>query len=49
MIGYGLGGVLGVLAGGAVASKWGFEVMFVVAAVLGVVATACSQRVLRLS
>ena len=26
--GYGFGGVLGVLAGGAIASRWGFQVMF---------------------
>jgi PPP family 3-phenylpropionic acid transporter len=47
--GYGLGGVLGVLAGGAVVSRWGFETLFAVAAVLGVVATACSMRVRRLT
>jgi PPP family 3-phenylpropionic acid transporter len=47
--GYGFGGVLGVLAGGAVASRWGFQVMFAVAAVLAAIATACSLRVRRLS
>jgi PPP family 3-phenylpropionic acid transporter len=46
--GYGFGGVLGVLAGGAVASRWGFEVMFGVATVLGVLGTACALRVQRL-
>ena len=46
--GYGFGGVLGVLAGGAVASRWGFEVMFGVATVLGVVGTACAWQVDRL-
>ena len=43
--GYGFGGVLGVLLGGAVASRFGFEAMFWGAAVLGVLATACASRV----
>jgi PPP family 3-phenylpropionic acid transporter len=47
--GYGLGGVLGVLVGGALAARWGFETMFAVGAVLGVIATACSLRVKKLS
>lgn len=46
--GYGVGGVLGVLAGGALASRWGFELMFAVAALLAVVATACAMHVQRL-
>lgn len=49
VIGYGFGGVLGVLAGGAIASQWGFKVMFAVAALLGLVGTACAARVRRLS
>jgi len=49
VIGYGFGGVLGVLAGGAVASRWGFEVMFFAAAVLGLAATLCAARVVRLA
>jgi PPP family 3-phenylpropionic acid transporter len=48
VIGYGFGGVLGVLAGGWIASRWGFEVMFGVAALLGALATACALRVQRL-
>jgi PPP family 3-phenylpropionic acid transporter len=48
VIGYGFGGVLGVLAGGAVASRWGFEAMFGVATALGVIGTACALRVQRL-
>lgn len=48
VIGYGFGGVLGVLAGGAIVSQWGFKVMFWVAAVLGLLATACALRVRRL-
>ncbi|RZI69576.1 MAG: MFS transporter, partial [Variovorax sp.] len=44
VIGYGLGGMLGVLAGGAVASRWGFQVMFAAASVLAMLATACALR-----
>ena len=46
--GYGFGGVLGVLAGGAIAARWGFEAMFAAAAVLGLLALACALRVRRL-
>ena len=46
--GYGFGGVLGVLAGGAVASRWGFQAMYAAAAVLGLLALACAWRVRRL-
>lgn len=42
--GYGFGGVLGVLAGGAVASRWGFQAMYAAAAVLGMAATLCAWR-----
>jgi PPP family 3-phenylpropionic acid transporter len=42
--GYGFGGVLGVLVGGAVASRWGFQAMYAVAAALGVAATFCAWR-----
>jgi PPP family 3-phenylpropionic acid transporter len=48
VIGYGFGGMLGVLAGGAVASRWGFAVMFAAASVLALLATACALRVRRL-
>jgi PPP family 3-phenylpropionic acid transporter len=44
VIGYGCGGVLGVLAGGALAARQGFEAVFAVAAGLGVLATACAWR-----
>lgn len=47
VIGYGLGGTTGVLAGGAIASRFGFPAMFAVAALLGLAATACAQRVRR--
>lgn len=46
--GYGFGGVCGVLAGGAVAARWGFEAMYAAAAVLGMLALLCAQRVRRL-
>ncbi|MGE4243599.1 MFS transporter [Ramlibacter sp.] len=49
VIGYGLGGVLGVLAGGALASRWSLEVVFAAAAGLGLVATACAWRAQRTS
>ncbi|HSV55327.1 MAG TPA: MFS transporter [Burkholderiaceae bacterium] len=45
VVGYGLGGTLGVLAGGAIASRFGFGAVFGVASLLGVVATACAWRV----
>ena len=48
VIGYGCGGVVGVVAGGALASRFGFQVLFGAAAVLGVLATACAERVRRL-
>ncbi|HEY8358507.1 MAG TPA: MFS transporter [Ramlibacter sp.] len=44
VIGYGLGGMLGVLAGGAVAARWGFQVMFAAASVLALLATVCAAR-----
>lgn len=46
--GYGFGGVLGVLAGGAVVARWGFPAMFAGAAGLGLLALACAERVRRL-
>lgn len=48
VIGYGVGGVVGVLAGGAFASRFGFQAMFGVAAVLAALATLCAWRVARL-
>ena len=49
VVGYGFGGVLGVLAGGAIASRWGFQAMFGVATVLALAATACAWRADRLA
>ena len=46
--GYGVGGVLGVLAGGVVVSSLGFEAMFGVASLLALVATRCALQVQRL-
>lgn len=46
--GYGIGGVLGVLAGGTIVDHFGFEAMYGAAAMLGVLATACAWRVDRL-
>jgi PPP family 3-phenylpropionic acid transporter len=48
VIGYGLGGVVGVLAGGAFASRFGFQAMYGVAALLALVATLCATQVARL-
>jgi PPP family 3-phenylpropionic acid transporter len=47
--GYGFGGVAGVLAGGAIAARWGFRPMFAAAAVLGLLAWFCATRVQRAS
>lgn len=49
VIGYGLGGMLGVLAGGAVASRFGFQVMFAASSVLALLATGCALRVRKLA
>jgi PPP family 3-phenylpropionic acid transporter len=45
--GYGFGGVFGVLAGGAVADRWGFTAMYGLATVLALLATFCAWRVHR--
>ena len=43
--GYGIGGVVGVLAGGAIAARWGFPPVFAAAALLGLAAVFCARRV----
>jgi PPP family 3-phenylpropionic acid transporter len=48
VIGYGFGGVLGVLAGGAVAQQFGYRAMFGVAALLAVAGSFCAWRVMKL-
>ncbi len=48
VIGYGCGGVAGVLAGGAVVSRFGFELMYGAAMVLALLGTLCAWRTHRL-
>lgn len=48
VIGYGFGGVAGVLAGGAIADRWGFEPLYAAASLLGLLALGCAWRVRRL-
>jgi MFS transporter, PPP family, 3-phenylpropionic acid transporter len=48
VVGYGVGGVTGVLAGGAIADRWGFRPVFAAAGLLGLLAALCAQRVHRL-
>jgi len=48
VIGYGFGGVLGVLAGGALAQHYGYVLMYGVATGLAALGTLCAWRVLRL-
>ncbi|MBP7565191.1 MAG: MFS transporter [Burkholderiaceae bacterium] len=43
--GYGVGGMVGVLGGGAIASRWGFGAMFGAATVLAVLGTLFAWRV----
>lgn len=49
VVGYGFGGAIGVLAGGAIAARWGFGAVFWVAAALCAVGTYCAWRVKRLA
>jgi PPP family 3-phenylpropionic acid transporter len=46
--GYGFGGVLGVLAGGALAQAFGYVLMYGVATSMALLGTLCAWRVLRL-
>ena len=48
VVGYGIGGVVGVLLGGAIASRFGFGIMFGVAALLCLLATGCAWRLGRI-
>jgi PPP family 3-phenylpropionic acid transporter len=48
VIGYGFGGVLGVLLGGAVAQEFGYRTMFTAAALLAMAGSVCAWRVVRL-
>jgi len=47
VIGYGVGGVIGVLAGGAIAERFGFVSMFWVATISAAIGTACAWQVRR--
>lgn len=49
VIGYGLGGMSGVLAGGVLVSRLGFELMYGAATSLAVAATLCAARMRTLS
>ncbi|TFY96433.1 MFS transporter [Ramlibacter rhizophilus] len=48
VVGYGVGGVTGVLAGGQVVARFGYVPMYAAATVLGMAATYCAWRVLKL-
>jgi PPP family 3-phenylpropionic acid transporter len=45
VMGYGVGGVLGLLGGGAIASRFGFVAMFLAAALMGALAAFCARKV----
>lgn len=45
VIGYGIGGVSGVLAGGGIVSAWGFEAMFGVSTVTAAIGLYCAWKV----
>ncbi len=49
VIGYGLGGVLGVLAGGALITRLGYEALFAAATVLSLLAALCGWQMDRLA
>ena len=49
VVGYGFGGTLGVLAGGALAARFGFQAMYAGATLLGAAAALCAWRVARLA
>ncbi len=48
VIGYGFGGVFGVLAGGAIAQRFGYVAMFGVATLLAAVGSVCAWRAQRM-
>jgi PPP family 3-phenylpropionic acid transporter len=43
-LGYGLSGVIGGVAGGAISLRWGFEAVFAAAALVAAAATLCCWR-----
>jgi len=48
-LGYGLSGVIGGVAGGAISQRWGFEAVFGAAALVSVAASLCCWRSQHLS
>lgn len=44
VIGYGVGGVLGVLVGGLLVSQWGYRGMYAASLGLALVATVCAWK-----
>jgi PPP family 3-phenylpropionic acid transporter len=48
VVGYGFGGVIGVVAGGAIASRLGFELMYGAATAVALAGTWCARRADRL-
>lgn len=48
IVGYGIGGVAGVLAGGAIASRFGFGMMFGAAALLSALGTVCAVQLAKI-
>ncbi len=48
IVGYGLSGVIGVVAGGWFVGRFGYQALYAAAAVLGLLATLCAWRVDRL-
>jgi PPP family 3-phenylpropionic acid transporter len=48
LTGYGLGGVVGVVAGGAVVSRWGYETLYAIATATALVGVLCAWRMDRL-
>ncbi len=48
VIGYGFGGVIGVLAGGAIAQRFGYVAMFGIATLLALIGSLCAWHMLRL-
>lgn len=49
IIGYGVGGVAGVVGGGAIVTHWGYPAVFLAAALLALGGTACAWRADRLT
>ncbi len=48
VVGYGIAGVAGILVGGGIVERWGYQAVFAMSSATAVVATACAWRFLRL-